>query len=207
MKTIVVHHNFENHNKEANSSFNKETKFPQIYTLPDTAINRNGRPFFVPDFASRCLVELHLVFRICRLGKNISQRFAHRYYDAITIGASFTASNIFNELTNSKSPWDLSKGFDGSTSIGNFLLLNDIIGGLDECQYSLGYNDVTIQEGHYKDMKMKIDEIISYVSNYYTLRQGDLIFTGCPCIPTEIEVNSKISGKINETPCLAFNIK
>ena len=207
MKIIALHNNYYLNNKPEDSSFNIVCESnPIVYLLPDTALLQNGKPFFVPDYASPCTIETHLVFRINRLGKNIASRFAHRYYNEVSIGATFTAFNIYEQFRESGLPWELSKGFDGSAAIGKFIEL-DKIEDWKSCLFSLEMNNNLIQKGCCANMINKIDDIIEYVSQFYTLRQGDLIFKGCPNVPTEVYENMRICGKINDIQLLSFNIK
>lgn len=214
MKLIVINNNYPE------TALNKESF--GVYTLPDTALLKNGKPFFIPDFAHPCTMQGHLVVKICRLGRSISERFAHRYYDAISVGVTFTAENLLNELKSQNFPWDLAVGFDGAVAIGKLINLypqqenlSDENIGVNQhfkplsgdIQFSIFNNEMKIQEGCSQEMLYHIDTIITEISKHYTLRQGDLIFTGCPSLPDDVKLNDRISGYIGTEQVLQFNIK
>ncbi len=214
MKIIVLSNNYPG------TTLNKEPL--DVYTLPDTTLLKDGKPFFIPDFAVPCCVQAHLVVRICRLGRSISERFAHRYYDAITIGATFTAERLRKELAKANRPWDLAVGFDGAAAIGKFLSLYEpqpksteeeagvnlhFVPLANDIQFTLASNDMIIHEGVSGDMLNHIDCVIAQISKHYTLRQGDLIFTGCPNLPHEVKINDCITGSIGGVSVLRFNVK
>ena len=205
MKIIVIENNYKEGNKmEDTALYNAEE--PVLYTLPDTAFLKDHRPFFVPDFANPCTMQLHLVVRICRLGRSISERFAHRYYDAVSVGVTFTAENLLKELREKGLPWELAKGFDGAAALGQFIPLTNL-NDYTQLPFSLHEGDNTIQSGFGKDMKWNIDKLIAHISQYYTLKQGDFIFTGCPVLPTVATTNTNISGFIGDQKVLSFNVK
>lgn len=206
MKIIALHNNYAAHNKSTHSTLNETEHIPMLYTLPDTALLLGGRPFFIPEFANPCTAEVQLVFRICRLGRSISERFAHRYYDAITTGVTFTAQNVFDELRRQQAPWELCKGFDGAATIGRFLALNEL-SDWQSCAFSLQQSGQVVQCGKAEDMLMHIDRAIAYVSRFYTLRQGDYIFTGCPVAPIKVSIDDRLQASIDHHTLLAFNVK
>ena len=205
MKIIVFEKNYHIHNNSSEFPFNK-TCDSVVYTLPDTALLKDHRPFFIPDFATTCTLRGQLVVRICRLGRSISARFAHRYYDAITTGVTFTAENILQELKEKGLPWELAKGFDGAAAIGKFIPLADIESGLNT-PFSIYAGDSLLQAGCGSDMLKHVDELIAEISQYYTLKQGDFIFTGCPTLPSIVTPNQNICGFVGEQKVLSFNIK
>ena len=216
MKLIVVRNNYP-----LTSLNNNEIS---IYTLPDTAIIKDNKPFFIPDFANPCTIEGHLIVRICRLGRSISERFAHRYYDAISVGVTFKAENLLTEYIEKGQPWDLAVGFDGAAPVGKFMPLYEEITHNNDSTDDLGVNthfkplsqnisftikknNETIFESRAKDQINHIDKIIAHISKHYTLRQGDIIFTGCPAKGVSVNVNDHIEGFINQQKVLRFNIK
>ena len=205
MKIIVFEKNYESNNISKDSTL-YNTCDSTVYTLPDTALLKDHRPFFIPDFATNCTLRGQLVVRICRLGRSISARFAKRYYDAITVGVTFTAENLLKELQEKRLPWELAKGFDGSAVIGSFVQLDEIEEGLNT-PFSIHEDDTLIQSGNGGDMMKKVDELIAEISQFYTLKQGDFIFTGCPVPPTTVTTNHNISGYIAEQKVLSFNVK
>lgn len=179
---------------------------PVLYTLPDTALLRDGRPFFIPDFAAPCTFTPAIVLRICRLGKSISPRFADRYYDAVGLGVTFTAQNLLEECRRRGLPWEISKGFDGAAALGQFISLDG-----NPVRESLNAEwraDGVKQTG--KDVRTIMahaDQYIAYVSNFYTLRQGDLIYFECGTEPSEAIRNTRLTGLWEDREILAFNIK
>ncbi len=216
MKIIVVHNNYPI------SPLDNEAPLT-VYTLPDTAILKDGKPFFIPDFANPCCVQGHLVVKICRLGRSISERFAHRYYDAITVGSTFTAEELRTTLAANHLPWDIAVGFDGAASIGKLIPLythqeqhdTDAEIGVncsfsplpDDTHFAIHRNDLPIVNGVSGDMLHHIDKVIATISKHYTLRQGDLIFTGCPVAPQQVQINDRITGYIGSEQVLRFNVK
>lgn len=214
MKVIVLYNNYPD--------FSLDKEELDVCVLPDTTLLKDGKPLFVPDFATTCCVQGHLVVRICRLGRSISERFAHRYYDAITVGATFSAENLRKELVAAHRPWDLAIGFDGAAAIGKFIPLYDTtlknseeeVGVnthfqplASDIKFNLACNGTIIHEGESGMMRNHIDKVIAKISKHYTLRQGDLIFTGCPTPPCEVSINDCITGSIGTESLLQFNIK
>ena len=178
----------------------------QTCALPisETSYLKDGKPFFIPAFSNDVEYETELVFKICRLGKNISKRFAHRYYDSVTVGVDFTARDLQKKLRESGEPWDLSKGFDNSAAAGEFIPFdreNPVL------NFHLEINGKTVQSGINTDMIYSIDEIIEYVSRFYTLKIGDLIFTGTPAGVGPVKINDHVEGYIGDKKLLSFNIK
>ncbi len=168
MKIIHIGSNFLNA-KEPEKEFT-------VYSKPDSTLLKDGKPFFIPDFAKNISYELNVVYRINRLGKNISQRFAHRYYDAVTMGLSLTDTEMFTKLISEKSPLELATGFDGSSILGTFLSKEEL--DLSNFNVRLEVDSHTTQRLSISDIKTSIDEIIARLSQFYTFKIGDLIFIG-----------------------------
>lgn len=173
---------------------------PVIFLKPESAILKNGKPLFVPDWSERVDYEAELVVRICRLGKGIEPRFAHRYWDAVTVGIDFTARDWQQRARAAGLPWTLSKGFDGSAAIGRWLSLTDserpaMQQGL---QFHLDVNGQTVQRGCAADMLFTVDELISYLSRFLTLRTGDLIFTGTPAGVGSVHPGDRLQGYVGD---------
>ena len=204
MKIIAVGWNYLSHNKEMNRTL--LPKEPVIFFKPETALLKDGKPFFLPDFSERIEYETELVFRVCRLGKNIAPRFAHRYYDAVTVGIDFTARDLQSKLRQNGEPWEISKGFDSSAVIGNFIEIEKI-GDTFQLPFSLSINGNTAQQGNSKDMIFNIDDIIAYVSRFYTLKIGDLIYTGTPDGIGPVKINDHLQGYLKEEKVLDFYVK
>lgn len=176
MKIICVGRNYADHAKELKSEI--PTK-PVIFLKPDTALLRENAPFYYPIFSKHIDYEVELVVKIEKEGKNIDQKFAKNYYTQIAVGIDFTARDLQNELKSKGLPWEISKGFNGSAALSQFVSLANLPQ-LDNIKFSLNQNEVEKQSGNSHDMIFEIDYLISYISTYFTLKKGDLIFTGTP---------------------------
>ena len=198
--------NYAAHNRELHGSPFK-TAEPVIFTKADSALLTNGRPFFIPDFTERCEYETELVVRISRLGRSIPQRFAHRYYDAVTVGIDFTARDLQERLRASALPWELCKGFDGSAAVGRFVAKEELERDIQDLRFRLDINGTTVQQGHTADMLYTVDELVSFVSRYFTLKTGDLLFTGTPAGVGPVSIDDHLDGFLETRPLLSFNVK
>lgn len=205
MKIFAVGLNFPQHNKELNETLYKG-EVPVIFTKADSSLLKDGKPFFVPDDMGRIDYETEIVVRICRLGKAIPARFAHRYYDAVTVGIDFTARELQAELRKKGLPWEMCKGFDGAAAIGEWVSVEKFRD-VQALQFHLDINGKTVQEGRTSDMLFKIDEIIEYISKYFTLKTGDIIYTGTPVGVGPVNIDDHLTGYIEDRKVLEFNIK
>ncbi|MBQ9285294.1 MAG: fumarylacetoacetate hydrolase family protein [Bacteroidaceae bacterium] len=206
MKIFAVGMNYAEHNKELHGSLFK-TEEPVIFTKADSALLTNGRPFFIPDFTHRCDYETELVVHICRLGRSISKRFAHRYYDAVSVGIDFTARDMQEQLRSKGLPWELSKGFDGSAAVGRFVKKEELGRDIQDLHFRLDLNGHTVQRGHTADMLYTVDELISFISRFFTLKTGDLLFTGTPVGVGPVHENDHLAGFLEGEKLLEFNVK
>ena len=197
--------NYAMHNKELHGTLLKPEE-PVIFTKADSALLKDHKPFFVPDHLGRIDYETELVVRICRLGKNIPTRFAHRYYDAVTVGIDFTAREMQSRLREKGLPWEICKGFDGSAAIGEWVEKDKFLN-VQALRFRLDINGTTVQEGCACDMLFKIDEIISYISQFFTLKTGDLLYTGTPAGVGPVSVGDHMEGYIEDRKVLEFNCK
>lgn len=205
MKIIVVGMNYAQHNRELGHT--QENREPVIFMKPDSAILKDGKPFFVPDFSHEVHYETEVVVRICRLGKNIAPRFAHRYYDAVTVGIDFTARDLQRKFREAGNPWELCKGFDNSAAIGTFISLEQAGGDLQNLDFHLDIDGCEVQRGNTADMLFKIDDIIAYVSRFMTLKIGDLLFTGTPAGVGPVSVGQHLQGYLGGEKLLDFHIR
>jgi 2-keto-4-pentenoate hydratase/2-oxohepta-3-ene-1,7-dioic acid hydratase in catechol pathway len=180
---------------------------PVIFTKADSALLKDRKPFFVPDDMGRIDYEGELVVRICRLGKAIPERFAHRYYDAVTVGIDFTARDMQQRAREQGMPWTICKGFDGSACIGEFVPLTDLPSPLTDLTFRLDKNGATVQEGHAADMLYTVDQLISYLSRFFTLKTGDLLFTGTPAGVGPVGVGDHLEGYIADRRVLDIRCK
>ena len=256
MKIFAVGMNYVEHNKELGNTLLiteknlRKTEEPVIFTKPDSALLKDGKPFFIPDFMGRIDYEAEVVVRICRLGKGIPQQFAHRYYDAVTLGIDFTAREVQKKAKDLGRPWTIAKGFDGSAAIGKWVEMKrreereerreereerredreerredreerredreerseergvrreewDI----QDLHFRLDINGETKQTGYTGDMLYKVDELIAYISRYFTLKTGDLLFTGTPVGVGPVHIDDNIEGYLEDQKVLEFNCK
>lgn len=203
MKIICIGRNYHDHINELK---NKITKEPLFFLKPDTAIQPKGHPFFIPDFSNNIHYEVELVIKISKNGKNINEQFSHKYYEEIGLGIDFTARDIQQECKELGHPWEKAKGFDGSAQISHKFINKSELD-LNNINFKLEKNKKRVQNGNSKDMIYSFDYIISYVSKFYTLRAGDLIYTGTPAGVGKVEIGDKLIGYLNEEKFLSVNIK
>ena len=203
MKIICVGWNYRQHNVEMSRV--EQPKNPVIFLKPDSALLKENKPFFIPEFSSQIEHEAELVFKINRLGKNIAEKFAHRYYAEIALGIDFTARDLQQQARQNGSPWEISKGFDGAAVISEFIPLKEF-DNPQNIAFSLFKNGQIVQRGNSNEMIFAIDKIISYVSTFFTLKTGDLIFTGTPSGVGKVETGDKITGFIEDKEMLNFKI-
>jgi acylpyruvate hydrolase len=190
MKFICIGRNYAEHAKELNNAVPAE---PVIFFKPETALLVGRQPFFYPEFSKDIHYECEIVFRINRLGKNIQKKFAHRYYDEIGLGIDFTARDLQNDLKSKGLPWEKAKGFDGSAVLGKFIPLSNLKN-KSNIEFQLLKNGTIVQCGFSKDMIFDIDAIIEYVSQFVTLKIGDVIFTGTPAGVGPVAVGDQLEG-------------
>ena len=205
MKIFGVGMNYLQHNKELDGALYKPEE-PVIFTKADSALLKNGKPFFVPDWASRVDYEAEVVVRICRLGKGIPVRFAHRYYDAVTVGIDFTARDWQQRARQSGLPWTICKGFDGSAAIGEWVA-KESLGDVQDLHLRLDIDGKTVQEGHTADMLYTVDELIAYISRFFTLRTGDLLYTGTPAGVGPVAIDNHLEGWLEGRKVMDFFCK
>ena len=205
MKIFAVGMNYVGYNKSLSEPLLKQDD-PVIFTKADSSLLKDRKPFFIPDELGTMEYEAEVVVRVCRLGKSISERFAPRYYDAVTVGIDFTARDLLKKLSQQGLPWDMSKSFDGAAVIGEWVPKDKFLD-VQRLRFHLDVNGETKQEGCTSDMIYKVDEIISYVSRFFTLKTGDLIYTGCPVSGTPVHINDRLEGYIEERKVLDLHCK
>lgn len=204
MKIIAVGKNYAEHALEFDGTVEKPS-VPMIFMKPDSAIIKNGKHFYVPDFLGRVDYEAEVVVRINRLGKSIPARFAHRYYDAITVGIDFTARDMQRKFIAAGAPWELSKGFDGSAVLGEFRPVEKY--DIDNVRFSLSIDDNVVQSATTAQMLFKVDEIIAYISRFCTLKTGDLVFTGTPAGSGPVSIGTHLKGFLEDDKVLDFHVR
>ena len=203
MKIICVGRNYTDHIKELE---NNKPKDPVLFLKPDSSIILNNKPFFIPDFSKNIHYELELIIKISRLGKHIQEKFSHKYYDFIGLGIDFTARDLQSDLKSKGLPWEKSKAFDGSCFISkwrNKSEFNDV----NNLNFNLDINGKTVQKTNSKLMLWKIDELISYISKFFTLKIGDVIFTGTPAGVGKVSIGDNLEGFIEDNKIFNLNIK
>jgi len=205
MKIFAVGMNYALHNLELHDTPARPAS-PVIFTKADSAVIAGHKPFFIPDDMGRIDYEAELVVRICRLGKTIPVQFAHRYYDAATVGIDFTARELQQRLRSEGKPWELCKGFDGSAALGEWVEL-DKLPGVQRLRFRADINGTTVQEGCAADMLYTVDELISYISRFFTLKTGDLLYTGTPKGVGPVHIDDHIEGYLEERKVLDFKCK
>ncbi|MBN2742609.1 2-keto-4-pentenoate hydratase/2-oxohepta-3-ene-1,7-dioic acid hydratase in catechol pathway [Breznakibacter xylanolyticus] len=203
MKIICIGRNYEAHARELKNPLPPE---PVVFCKPDTALLRNNNPFFIPDFANDFHHEVEVLVRINRLGKNIDERFAHRYYDEVGLGIDFTARDLQDDLRAKGQPWEKCKAFDGSAVISEFVS-KERFADVQNIDFRLDINDQTRQKGNTRDMLFSIDAIIAHVSKFFTLKIGDIIFTGTPEGVGSVKINDRLKGYIGDELFFDFLVK
>jgi len=201
MKIICIGRNYKDHIKELN---NEIPESPVIFLKPDTSLLNKNKPFFIPSFSNKIEYEVEVLIRINRIGKHIKKNFAHKYYNEVGLGVDFTARDIQNTLKTKGLPWEKSKGFDNSALVGEWLSKKNLPS-LNELNFRLEKNGKIVQSGFTKDMIWNIDQLIVEISKFFTLKIGDIIFTGTPSGVGIIEVNDGLKGYLEDS--LIFSIK
>ena len=203
MKIFAIGQNYSEHNKELNS---KNPTEPVVFMKPDSALLKNNKPFFIPDFSQDLHYETELIIKFNRLGKNIDPKFSHRYYAEIGLGVDFTARDLQRKLKAEGKPWEISKAFDNSAVIGNFLPVSEL-SDVQNIQFHLDINGITVQQGTSFDMIFPVSELIGYVSRFFTIKIGDILFTGTPVGVGKVAVGDRLEGYIFNKKMFDFYIK
>jgi 2-keto-4-pentenoate hydratase/2-oxohepta-3-ene-1,7-dioic acid hydratase in catechol pathway len=203
MKIICIGLNYRKHAMEMGWTIPEE---PVVFLKPDSSILKNNKPFFLPDFSSDIHYEVEVVIKISKLGKGISARFAPRYFDEITLGIDITARDLQKRQTAAGMPWEICKCFDGAAPVGRFVPVTSFKD-MADLDFRLEINGKTLQESNTSDMIFGFNEIIEYVSRFFTLKTGDLIFTGTPQGVGQLHRNDNLVAYLNNEPLLDFLIK
>jgi len=203
MKIICIGRNYADHAKELN---NQLPENPVFFTKPDTCLLRNNQAFYLPDFSKDIHYEIELVVKINRIGKNISAKFASRYYEEIGLGIDFTARDLQQKCKEKGLPWEISKAFDHSAPVSQFIAKSEFEN-IDDVNFHLEVNGEEKQRASSADMIFKIDEIISYISQFFTLKIGDLIYTGTPAGVGPVKIDDHLTGYLEGRKLLDFKVK
>ena len=203
MKIIAIGRNYAEHAKELN---NPVPAVPVIFMKPDTAIIKDNKPFYHPDFSEDVHHEIEIVLKISKEGKHINQKFAAGYYDEIALGVDFTARDIQSRHKEKGLPWELAKAFDGSAPISNFVPKSKFAD-IYDLNFKLDINGEVRQQGNTRDLLFPFENIIAFVSQYITLKKGDLIFTGTPPGVSKVKVGDRLEGYLEDEKLLDFYVK
>jgi 2-keto-4-pentenoate hydratase/2-oxohepta-3-ene-1,7-dioic acid hydratase in catechol pathway len=203
MKLICIGRNYAKHIEELQ---NERPDEPVVFLKPDSAVLLYQHPFVIPEFSSDIHHEIELIVKINKVGKYIEPKFAHKYYDEISVGIDFTARDLQQKLKEKGLPWEKAKAFDGSAVIGSFIS-KKLFSSLESINFELTNNGKTVQKGNSSLMLWKIDELIAYVSQYFTLKIGDIIFTGTPEGVAAVQANDVLEGFIEDKKVFRINIK
>ena len=203
MKIICIGRNYANHAKEMKAEIPSN---PMFFMKPDLALLRPGSPFFYPDFTKDIHFECELVVKINRVGKNIAEKFAHKYYDEVGLGIDFTARDLQQICKEKGHPWEIAKSFESSAPISKDFIRKEELD-LTNLNFSLNQNGKCVQSGNTSDMIFSIDQIIAYVSRFMTLKKGDLIYTGTPEGVGPIAINDELKGFIGEREMFCVKVK
>ena len=203
MKIICIGRNYADHIDELD---NVRPDEPVIFIKPDTAIAQSNLPFFIPEFSNEVHHEVEVLVRINRIGKHIQTKFAQKYYDQIGLGIDFTARDVQQQLKSKGLPWEKAKAFDGSAFVGKWFD-KSALGDLGKLPFSLRKNDEVVQEADTSLMLWNIDEIIAYVSQYFTLKIGDILFTVTPAGVSQVNKNDRLEGYLNGQKALSLIVK
>jgi len=203
MKLICIGRNYTKHIEELN---NEKPEHPVVFIKPDTAILLKKQPFFIPDFSNDVQHEVEVLVKINKVGKHISRKFAHKYYNKLSLGIDFTARDLQSDLKAKGLPWEKAKSFDGAAVIGKWFDKSEIEN-VDNINFRLEKNETVVQDGNTELMLWKIDELIEYVSKYFTLKIGDIIFTGTPAGVGKVIANDKLKGFLEDNEAFSITVK
>lgn len=203
MKILCIGRNYTDHIAEL---ANERPTDPVVFMKPDTAILLKKQPFFIPEFSNDVHHEVELVVKISKLGKHIDQKFAYKYYDEIAVGIDFTARDLQQKLKEKGLPWEKAKAFDGAAVVGNFVNKSQFPD-INNINFSLKSNDTIVQKGNTSLMLWKVDALIEYVSKYFTLKIGDIIFTGTPSGVAKVSPNDVLTGYLEGEENFKIKVK
>jgi 2-keto-4-pentenoate hydratase/2-oxohepta-3-ene-1,7-dioic acid hydratase in catechol pathway len=204
MKIICIGRNYTDHISELQ---NEKPEDPVIFLKPDTSILLKKQPFFIPDFSEEVHYEVEVLVKIKKVGKHIQAKFAHKYYDEIGLGIDFTARDLQQKLKEKGLPWEKAKAFDGAAVIGEKWLAKDSVADINMLNFSLEKNGETVQKSNTELMLWKIDELIAYVSQFFTLKIGDIIFTGTPAGVGKVSAEDRLTGFIEDKQIFSIQTK
>lgn len=203
MKIICIGRNYSEHAKELNNAIPEK---PVVFIKPQTALLKDNKPFYFPEWTDDMHYETELVLKVCKQGKYVDEKFAHKYFDEVTVGIDFTARKLQSEQKAKGLPWEIAKAFDHSAAIGPFKKLTDL-NKTSSFNFSMNLNGTEVQKGNSDDMIFSLAHIISYASQFFTLQQGDLIFTGTPAGVGPVKIGDRLEGFLEGDSMFDFEIK
>lgn len=203
MKIICIGRNYGEHAKELNNAIPEK---PILFLKPQTALLRDNKPFFLPDWSSDMHYETELVLKVCKQGKYIEEKFAHKYFDEVSVGIDFTARDLQSQQKAKGLPWEIAKAFDNSAVIGDIKKLSEL-GNTKDFQFHLLLNGNKVQDGNTADMIFSFEKIIAYASQFFTLQVGDLIYTGTPAGVGAVKIGDRLEGFLEGSKVFDFEIK
>lgn len=203
MKIFCIGRNYGLHAKELGNAIPEN---PVVFSKPDTALLKNGEPFYLPDFSNDVHHEVELVIKISKVGKNIQEQFARNYFTEIGLGIDFTARDLQSQLKDKGLPWELAKAFDNSAPLGDFISIADRKD-LTNIEFGLQKNGAWVQQGNAADMIFSFEKIIAFISKYFTLKVGDLIYTGTPAGVGQVKIGDVLEGFLEGKSALKFEVK
>ena len=203
MKIICVGQNYLNHIKELNS---KRNKSPILFLKPDSSIIQKNQPFFIPEFSKEIHYEAEIILKFDKLGKHIDRKFSNKYYNQISLGIDFTARDLQEKLKKSGQPWEKAKSFDNSAVVGDWIDVNNFQD-INDINFCLKLNNEIVQSSNSSNMIWKIDDLVTEVSNYFTLKIGDILFTGTPEGVGKVSIGDVLDGFLEEKKVFSIKIK
>ncbi|MBP7389396.1 MAG: fumarylacetoacetate hydrolase family protein [Chitinophagales bacterium] len=203
MKIICIGRNYSEHAKELKNEIPDK---PVVFLKPQTALLKDNKPFYYPEWTSDLHYETEVVLKVCKQGKYVDEKFAHKYFEEVTVGIDFTARDIQSQQKAKGLPWEIAKAFDNSAVIGSFVKLTDL-GDHNSIAFSMKLNGVQVQQGNTADMMFSFEKIIAYASQFFTLQTGDLIFTGTPAGVGPVKIGDRLQGFIGTQPLFDFEVK
>jgi acylpyruvate hydrolase len=204
MKIICIGRNYSEHAKELKNEIPDK---PVVFLKPQTALLKDNKPFYYPEWTSDLHYETEIVLKVCKQGKYVDEKFAHKYFEEVTVGIDFTARDLQSQQKAKGLPWEIAKAFDNSAVVGTFVKRSDVESNNSGIEFAMQLNDKTVQQGNTADMMFSFEKIIAYASQFFTLQTGDLIFTGTPAGVGPVKIGDRLQGFIGSQPLFDFEVK
>ncbi len=204
MKIICIGRNYSEHAKELKNEIPDK---PVVFLKPQTALLKDNKPFYYPEWTSDLHYETEVVLKVCKQGKYVDEKFAHKYFEEITVGIDFTARDLQSQQKAKGLPWEIAKAFDNSAVVGSFVKRSDVELNNSGIEFAMQLNGKTVQQGNTADMMFSFEKIIAYASQFFTLQTGDLIFTGTPAGVGPVKIGDRLQGFIGSQPLFDFEVK